>query len=90
MRYDSWIARSSDGRSVEFAYKELSDGTAAISAKTDATSVMIVQQSIKAPLTRKQVEDVFEHEGLEPCRQGRRNVVGASQARTGIQQNSGE
>ena len=60
MRYDSWTTKSSDGRTVEFAYKELSDGVAGISAKTDLISVMVIQRSIRAPLTRKQVERIFE------------------------------
>jgi hypothetical protein len=60
MRHDAWIAASSDGRIVKFAYKELSDGIAGISAETDRRFVMILQRSIRAPLTRKQVEAVFE------------------------------
>jgi hypothetical protein len=60
MRYESWTTTSPDGKSVRFAYKELSDGIAGISAKTDGRFVMILQRSIKAPLTRKQVEAVFE------------------------------
>ena len=60
MRYESWTTNSSDGKIVRFAYKELSDGVAGISAKTDGRFVMILQRSIRAPLTRKQVEDVFE------------------------------
>ncbi len=60
MRYESWTSTSRDGKIVRFAYKELSDGIAGISAKTDDRFVMILQRSIKAPLTRKQVEAVFE------------------------------
>jgi hypothetical protein len=63
MKYDSWTTKSSDGRTVEFAYKELSDGVAGVSAKTDLLSVMVIQRSIRAPLTRKQVERIFEHDG---------------------------
>ena len=66
MRYDSWIATSSEGRKVEFAYKELSDGFAAISAKTDEISVMVFERSIPAPLTREQVEKIFEHDYCSP------------------------
>ena len=65
MRYESWIATSRDGKIVRFAYKELSDGIAGISAKTDARFVKIVQRSIRAPLTRKQVEDVFERASFD-------------------------
>jgi hypothetical protein len=50
---------------VRFAYKELSDGVAGISAKSDGRFVMIVQRSIRAPLTRKQVEDVFERASFD-------------------------
>ena len=60
LRYESWTATSPDGKIVRFAYKELSDGVAGISAKTDGRFVMILQRSIRAPLTRKQVEAVFE------------------------------
>jgi hypothetical protein len=60
MRYESWTATSPDGKIVRFAYKELSDGVAGISAKTDGRFVMILQRSIRAPLTREQVEAVFE------------------------------
>jgi hypothetical protein len=66
MRYDSWIATSSEGRKVEFAYKELSDGFAAISAKTDEISVMVFERSIPAPLTREQVEKIFEQDYCSP------------------------
>jgi hypothetical protein len=60
VRYDAWIATSSDGRIVKLAYKELSDGIAGISAETDGRFVMILQRSIRAPLTRKQVEAVLD------------------------------
>jgi|ERR1700678_3025968 hypothetical protein len=66
MRYDSWIATSSQGKKVEFAYKELSDGFAAISAKTDETSVMVFERRIPAPLTRAQVQKIFEVEHPAP------------------------
>jgi hypothetical protein len=65
VRYESWTATSSDGKIVRFAYKELSDGVAGISAKTDGRFVMIVQRSIRAPLTRKQVEAVFERASFD-------------------------
>lgn len=60
MRYDSWVAASRDGTIVRYAYKELSDGIAGISAEKGGTFLMILQRSIRAPLTRKQVEAVFE------------------------------
>jgi hypothetical protein len=60
MRYESWTATSPDGKIVRFAYKELSDGVAGISAKTDGKFVMILQRRIRAPLTREQVQAVFE------------------------------
>jgi hypothetical protein len=62
MRYDSWIATSSEGRKVEFAYKELSDGVAAISAKTGELSIMVFERSVNVPLTRQQVEKFFERD----------------------------
>jgi hypothetical protein len=65
VRYESWTAISSDGKIVRFAYKELSDGVAGISAKTDGRFVMILQRSIRAPLTRRQVEDVFERASFD-------------------------
>lgn len=60
MRYESWTTTSPDGKIVRFAYQELSDGVAGISAKTDGRFVMILQRNMRAPLTRKQVEAVFE------------------------------
>ncbi len=60
MRYDSWTTTSPDGKIVRFAYKELSDGVAGISAKMDGRFVMILQRSIKPPLTREEVEAFFE------------------------------
>jgi hypothetical protein len=65
VRYESWTTTSNGGKIVRFAYKELSDGVAGISAKTDGRFVMIVQRSIRAPLTRKQVEAVFERPSLD-------------------------
>lgn len=62
MRYDSWVATSSEGRKVEFAYKELSDGVAAISAKTEEFSVMVFERGVAAPITREQVERFFERD----------------------------
>jgi hypothetical protein len=60
MREDSWSGRLADGRVVKYAYKELSDGVAALSAKVDGRLTMVVQRDIRAPVTRKQVEAVFE------------------------------
>jgi hypothetical protein len=60
MKEDTWNAISTDGRIVKYAYKELSDGVAGISAKKNGRFLMILQRSIRAPLTRKQVEAVFE------------------------------
>jgi hypothetical protein len=63
MRYDSWVATSSEGRKVEFAYKELSDGVAAISAKTEELSIMLFERCVTTPLTREQVQRFFERDG---------------------------
>jgi hypothetical protein len=65
MRYESWTATSPDGKIVRFAYKELSDGIAGISVKSEERFVMILQRSIRAPLTRKQVEAVFERSNFD-------------------------
>jgi hypothetical protein len=62
MRYESWTAISPDGKIVRFEYKELSDGIAGISATKGGRFVMILQRSIRAPLTRKEVEAVFERD----------------------------
>lgn len=59
MRVDSWSSTALDGRTVKYAYKELSDGIAAISATIEGWSVMILQKSVRAPLTRGQVEAFF-------------------------------
>ncbi|MGA8144226.1 MAG: hypothetical protein WB987_10090 [Candidatus Acidiferrales bacterium] len=60
MSFDTWSATSADGRRVRYGYKELSDGTAAISATVDGNTLMILQKNIRAPMTREQVEAVFE------------------------------
>jgi hypothetical protein len=60
MRVDSWCATALDGRTVKYAYKELSDGIAAISATIEGWSVMMFQKGVRAPLTRRQVEALFE------------------------------
>jgi hypothetical protein len=60
MKEDSWSGRLSEGRIVEYAYKELSDGVVALSAKVDGQLTMVVQRNIGTPVTRKQVEAVIE------------------------------
>jgi hypothetical protein len=60
MRQDFWIGISTDGRIVKYGYKELSDGVAGVSAKGNGRFLMILQRSIRSPLTRTQVEAVFE------------------------------
>ena len=60
MKEDSWKVISADGTTVKYAYKELTDGVAGISANVNGRFLMILQRSIRAPLTRKQVEAVFE------------------------------
>lgn len=60
MKEDFWIAISTDGSIVNYGYKELSDGIAGISAKMSGRFLMILQRSVRAPLTRKQVEAIFE------------------------------
>jgi hypothetical protein len=59
MKQDFWKVISDDGKIVKYGYKELSDGIAGISAKVNGRFLMILQRSIRAPLTRKQVEAVF-------------------------------
>jgi hypothetical protein len=66
MRSDSWIATSSEGIKVEFAYKELSDGVAVISAKTEESSIMVFERGVTAPVTRDQVEKIFERNRCPP------------------------
>jgi hypothetical protein len=60
MKEDSWSGRLSEGRIVEYAYKELSNGVVALSAKVDGQLTMVVQRNIGTPVTRKQVEAVIE------------------------------
>lgn len=60
MKEDTWDAISNDGRIVRYAYKELSDGVAGISAEKNGRFLLILQRSVRAPLSRKQVEAVFE------------------------------
>jgi hypothetical protein len=59
MTLDSWSAASLDGRTTQYAYKELSDGTAAISATSDGSTTMILQRNLRAPMTRAEVESAF-------------------------------
>jgi len=60
MRVDSWCSTALDGRTIKYAYRELSDGIAAVSATIEGWSVMILQNSVRAPLTREEVESLFE------------------------------
>ena len=60
MSFEYWYATSSEGRVIRYGYKELSDGVAAISATVEGRSLMILQRSLRAPLTRAQVEALFE------------------------------
>ena len=60
MSFEYWYATSPEGRIVRYGYKELSDGVAAISATVEGRSLMILQRSLRAPMTRAQVETVFE------------------------------
>jgi hypothetical protein len=64
MKEDSWNGTLSDGRSVKYGYKELSDGVAALSAKVERRLMMIVQKGVRAPMTREQVEWFFEQKLL--------------------------
>jgi hypothetical protein len=66
MCFEYWYATSPEGRVVRYGYKELTDGVAAISATVNGWSVMILQKSVRAPLTREQVEAVFEENLAEP------------------------
>jgi hypothetical protein len=61
MTLDSWSVIAHDGRTIQYAYKELSDGTAAISTTADGCTTMILQRNLRAPMTRAQVEAAFEH-----------------------------
>ena len=47
MRYDSWIATLPGGKKLEFAYKELSDGFAAISSEQGQSSMTTEARLIK-------------------------------------------
>jgi hypothetical protein len=60
MTQDSWNSSSPDGKTIKYDYKELADGIAAISKKEDGKLLMILQRSVRAPLTREEVEIVFE------------------------------
>jgi hypothetical protein len=60
MSFEYWYATSPEGRVIKYGYKELSDGVAAISASVEGRSLMILQRSLRAPMTRSQVEALFE------------------------------
>jgi len=60
MNLEYWYATSPEGRLVKYGYRELSDGVAAVSATAEGQTKIIVQRSVRAPLTREQVEALFE------------------------------
>jgi hypothetical protein len=60
MSFEYWYATSPEGRVIKYGYKELSDGVAAISATIEGRSLMILQRSLRAPMTRAEVEALFE------------------------------
>ena len=60
MSFEYWYATSPEGRVVRYGYRELSDGVAAVSATVEGRSLMILQRSLRAPLTRVEVEALFE------------------------------
>ena len=60
MSFEYWYATSPEGRVVRYGYKELSDGVAAISATVEGRSLMILQKSLRVPMTHAQVEALFE------------------------------
>ena len=60
MSFEYWYATSPEGRVIKYGYKELSDGIAAISASVEGRSLMILQSSLRAPMTRAEVEALFE------------------------------
>jgi|GEM_PF-2045664 len=60
MSFEYWYSTSPEGRVIKYGYKELSDGVAAISASVEGRSLMILQRSLRAPMTRAQVEALFE------------------------------
>ncbi len=74
MSFEYWYATSPEGRVIKYGYKELSDGVAAISATVEGRSLMILQRSLRAPMTRAQVEALFEEKSAvrdlagEECR----------------------
>jgi hypothetical protein len=76
MSFEYWYATSPEGRVIKYGYKELSDGVAAISATIEGRSLMILQRSLRAPMTRSQVEALFEENYTvrnlagEECRPG--------------------
>ena len=59
MSFEYWYATSPQGV-VRYGYKELSDGVAAVSATTEGGTTMILQRNVRTPLTRDQVESLFE------------------------------
>ena len=79
MSFEYWYATSPEGRIIKYGYKELTDGVAAVSATVDGRTLMILQRSIRAPLTRGQVEAVLEENlvmrGLPASRLGARAAL---------------
>ncbi len=67
MSFEYWYAISPEGRVIKYGYKELSDGVAAISASVEGRSLMILQRSLRAPMTRSQVEALFEEKLCRVC-----------------------
>lgn len=81
MSFEYWYATSPEGRVIKYGYKELTDGVAAVSATVDGRTLMILQRSIRAPLTRDQVEAVLEENlvtrGLPASRPASRAALNA-------------
>jgi len=71
MSFEYWYATSSEGKAVRYGYKELTDGIAAISATVDGQTMMILQNNVRAPMTREEVEKVFQGAHLAQSSPGR-------------------
>ena len=64
MRDQEWVNTLADGRRVKFAYQELPDGGAFITAQIERSRVVypILLAQAENPLGREEVESHFESE----------------------------
>lgn len=64
MQYRDWIKTLADGRMVKFAYQEVAEGSAFLTAQVAGSEVVysVILTNVRNPLNREEVESHFEGE----------------------------